>query len=72
MKIEYLKWLLKNEDGLQKCDFKSIIPSIINCFIDKSKDVRIIAEHVIIIGLNIVSVDTFRIYVKDLKPTIKT
>jgi len=39
--------------------------------IDKSKDVRILAEHVILIGVKVLGLDPFKYYINDLKPAFR-
>lgn len=71
LKLNLLKWFLKNEEGLNKCDMKQMIPSLINCLIDKSKDVRILAEHVILIGVKGSGLEVFKFFINDLKPAFR-
>jgi hypothetical protein len=71
LKLNLLKWFLKNEEGLHKCEMKQMIPNLINCMIDKSKDVRILAEHVILIGVKVLGLDPFKYYINDLKPAFR-
>ena len=48
-----------------------MIPNLINCMIDKSKDVRILAEHVVLIGVKVLGLDSFKYYINDLKPAFR-
>ncbi len=63
LKIDLLKWLLKNEDGLKKCDLKSLIPHLITCQIDKNKDVRLVAESVTVIGVKHIGIEIFKNFI---------
>jgi hypothetical protein len=60
LKLNLLKWFLKNEEGLAKCEFKQMVPNLIGCLIDKSKDVRILAEHVVLIGVKVLGLEAFK------------
>jgi hypothetical protein len=48
-----------------------MIPNLINCLIDKSKDVRILAEHVILIGVRVNGMEVFKFFINDLKPAFR-
>ena len=44
LRTELLQWALKNKEGLEKCEHKSLVAPLVNCLQDKAPPIRGMAE----------------------------
>ena len=68
MKNELLKWFVKNLSGIDKQEAKSFVDPLINCLIEKNKDIRISAEIIFEKCVEIQGINVFAYAIKNLKP----
>ena len=70
MRGELINWILKNQDCLPKCDIKGFSAVLLNCLIDRNKDVRASSELLFEKAIGIVGLGEFRNKLQDFKPAV--
>lgn len=68
MKSELLLWLSNNTDALEP---KSLVTPLLNCLLDKNKDVRANAETLLSKAIEKLGFNIFQNGMKDLKPALR-
>jgi hypothetical protein len=71
LKIEALKWLVKEKKGYETCDHKLLVPGILICLQDKSTDIRKMAESLLSTVSTYIGKQTILKAIQDEKPTTK-
>lgn len=70
MRNELLNWILKYQDCLNKCDLKGLAGVLLNCLIDRNKEVRSSSELLFEKVISIIGLNEFRNKLQDFKPAV--
>lgn len=71
LRLELLRWIIKNKDALKNTENLQLISGLTNCLQDKSAEIRKMAEQLVELLLHIVGNQPFTNEIQDYKPTTK-
>ena len=65
-----LTWICEHKDAIQKCDHPAMVKPLVHCLNDRAKEIRVMADDVIVSVMTFSGFAPFQDGIRDLKPAV--